>query len=323
MINFLYPWLFLLMFLPFIVKALWSVKKQNLGSALRVPFVKDLENIGNAKGEGISTVGSSFWPIFVVWALLVFGLMRPVMIGEPIRLRSESRNMVLIMDISPSMLERDFVYKARRIDRLSGVKNLATEFVSRRGNDKLGLVLFATRAYLQSPITYDKQSIIKFLQQMDAGMAGESTSIGDALGLGLKYLKDEPNKDKKVMILLTDGESNDGFLSVAQATKMAIDEGVKIYTIGVGSQENFMNAIFGSQGFDEKSLKEIAKLTQGRYFKATSGNDLFKIYQEIDKLEPIENEANTVVKVEELFYVPALVALLLICALLVLYRRRA
>ncbi|MFI3241475.1 MAG: VWA domain-containing protein [Alphaproteobacteria bacterium] len=319
--SFLYFDLWVLVFLPLIIQHILPQKKESLGASLRIPFLKDLQSLGSGQG-GVKSGSSKFFYMFIIWAFLVLALMRPVIKSEPIKINSESRNVVMIMDISPSMQERDFVYNARRQDRLTGVKNIASQFIKNRTGDKVGLVLFATRAYLQSPITYDTKSVIDILSKTEAGMAGESTAIGDALGLGLKYLKDEPDKDKKVMILLTDGESNDGFISVAQATQMAQEEGVKIYTIGVGNQENFMNSIFGSQGFDEKSLKQIADLTKGRYFKASSANELARAYQEIDKLEPIDNEDKILVLTKEMFYIPALMALVLSVLFMVLYQRR-
>ncbi len=321
MITFANQHLWVLMFLPLIAQAILPIKKTNLGQALRIPFIKDLQTISSQKGF-IPSKGSSFLSIYLIWILLVLSLMRPIIKGEEIKLPSKSRDVIMIIDISPSMKERDFIYNQSRQDRLTGVKGVATDFIKNRGSDKVGLILFATRAYLQAPITYDKNTITEVLNQTDAGMAGESTAIGDALGLGLKYLKDKPNKDKKVIILLTDGESNDGFLSVAKATELAQEEGVKIYTIGVGSKDNFFSAFFGSQGFDEKSLKEIARLTQGRYFSATSGRELAQVYKEIDKLEPVDNADKTVVEIKELFFIPALIAFILSAIFMLAYKRR-
>ncbi len=321
MITFMHPNLWILIFLPLIMQTILPAKKNNLGSALRIPFIKDLQAI-----EGTPTTKAQnktkFFYIFIIWALLVICLMRPITKDEEIKIPSKSREIVMITDISPSMLEKDFVYNAKVQDRLSGVKAIASKFIASRSSDKVGLVLFASKAYLQAPITYDKKAVIEVLNQAEAGMAGQSTAIGDALGLGLKYLKDTPNKDKKVMILLTDGESNDGYFSVAQAIELAQKEGVKIYTIGLGSKNNFLDAIFGSQGFDEKYLKLIAEFTNGRYFKASSGADLARVYQEINALEPIDSQNKTIIKVTELFYIPACFALLLASIFLFVYKRR-
>lgn len=326
MIKFAYPLLLLLLILPYFFRAICPVLKQNLGSALKVPFLKDLQKIAIESGQlwgGVSEVAArnfKLLALWVIWIFLIFALARPQLIGEPIRIKTNARDILMLMDISTSMLERDFVLYGKRVNRLTAVKNMATNFVKGRGDDKLGLILFGTRAYLQAPISYDKKSVEEILWQMEAGMAGNSTAIGDALGLGLKYLKESSNLDKKVMILLTDGENNDGFLSVAQATKLAQDEGVKVYTIGVGSQNNMMQAMFGNQGVDEKSLQEIAKATEGQYFRAKDANSLAAVYAKIDKLEPIETNTNTVVQIKELFYIPLLLAIFLTLSLLILVR---
>ena len=209
----------------------------------------------------------------------------------------------------------DFALNRKRIDRLTAVKATAQEFLEKRADDRIGLILFGTNAYLQAPLTFDKKSVSDILWQMSAGMAGESTAIGDALGLALKTIKDAPNPDKKIVILLTDGENNDGRLSLPQAIKLAQDEGVKIYTIGVGSDNAFMGSFMGiplmggGGQLDEASLKEIARLTEGRYFRAKDTAGLQKIYGEIDKLEPDDNEERYIREIRELFYIPLLAAL--------------
>jgi Ca-activated chloride channel family protein len=147
---------------------------------------------------------------------------------------------------------------------------------------------------------------------MRAGMAGDSTSIGDALGLALKNLREDKNKDKKIIILLTDGENNDGLLSMGQAIKLAADENIKTYTIGVGSPNVFFKMIsLSSSGVDERAMSELAKLTKGQYFKAENTAELQKIYQIIDKLEPTTNDEKYISEITELYYVPLLLAVFL------------
>ena len=137
---------------------------------------------------------------------------------------------MLVLDISTSMLNQDFFINQQRIDRLTAVKKTASDFIKKRANDRIGLVLFGTRAYLQSPITFDKAAISNILWSTDAGMAGTSTAIGDAVGLALKTLRKEKNKSgDKIIILLTDGENNDGSLSMPEVLKLAKDENIKIY----------------------------------------------------------------------------------------------
>ena len=321
MMQFACPAALLLLLLPFIVRTLLPAVKGLHGDALRVPFLNDLQKISSKSdkaGLGFAA-GSGYkpavWLLFLTYAFLVTAAARPQWVGEPFRLKNESRDILLVMDISNSMREPDFALNRKRIDRLTAVKATAQEFLEKRADDRIGLILFGTNAYLQAPLTFDKKSVSDILWQMSAGMAGESTAIGDALGLALKTIKDAPNPDKKIVILLTDGENNDGRLSLPQAIKLAQDEGVKIYTIGVGSDNAFMGSFMGiplmggGGQLDEASLKEIARLTEGRYFRAKDTAGLQKIYGEIDKLEPDDNEERYIREIRELFYIPLLAAL--------------
>lgn len=328
--QFAFPYAFLLILLPFVWRFLWPAAKGLHGDALKIPFIKDLEKISIKSGAlwqmGASTEGyrlsKLFWWLFVIWVLLVIAVARPQWVGEPIRLKNESRDIMLVLDISTSMLEPDFAYNNRRIDRLSAVKKTASDFISKRANDRIGLILFGTRAYLQSPLTFDKKSVEEILWSMDAGMAGDSTSIGDALGLALKTLKDAPKGDNKVIILLTDGENNDGSLSMPQAVKLASEEGIKTYTIGVGSKNSFLGLFLGAvPGVDEKGLKALAQATAGQYFRAEDTSTLQQIYNYIDKLEAAPQENRFIRETTELYYIPLLAAIILSFILALVVRR--
>ena len=328
--QFAFPYAFLLILLPFVWRFLWPAAKGLHGDALKIPFIKDLEKISIKSGAlwqmGASTEGyrlsKLFWWLFVIWVLLVIAVARPQWVGEPIRLKNESRDIMLVLDISTSMLEPDFAYNNRRIDRLSAVKKTASDFISKRANDRIGLILFGTRAYLQSPLTFDKKSVEEILWSMDAGMAGDSTSIGDALGLALKTLKDASKGDNKVIILLTDGENNDGSLSMPQAVKLAAEEGIKTYTIGVGSKNSFLGLFLGAvPGVDEKGLKALAQATAGQYFRAESTSTLQQIYNYIDKLEAAPQENRFIRETTELYYIPLLAAIILSFILALVVRR--
>ena len=314
---------FLLLLLPFIIRLVLPALKGLHGDALRVPFLQDLQKISSQSthSANISVSEKTHFSgaailMWVIWTLLTIAAARPQLAGAPIQIRSESRDIILVTDISTSMLEPDFALNGRRIDRLTAVKKTAIDFMNKRLDDRIGLILFGTNAYLQAPLTYDRQSVGEILVATDAGMAGQSTAIGDALGLALKTLKDTPNPEKKIVILLTDGENNDGSLSLAQAIKLAQDEGVKIYTIGVGAEQAFRASFFGIQigggsPLDEKSLKEIAAATEGRYFRAKDTDSLGKIYDAIDALEPTPNNNQTIQEITELYYLPLLVAIIL------------
>ena len=327
MMVFAYPYAFLLLLLPFLVYKLLPRVKGMQGDALKVPFLDDLERISIASG-GIwapkATTGNGiskpFLWMYLIWALLCVAAARPQIVGEPLRRQNNSRDIMLVLDISTSMLEPDFSFANRRITRLDAVKKVVSDFTTKRANDRLGLILFGTRAYLQAPLTYDKASLNDILWSMQAGMAGDSTSIGDALALALKNLKDKSGD--KVIILLTDGENNDGSLSLAQAIKLAKDEGIKTYTIGVGSPNIFFQMLaLSPQTGDDKGLKELARQTKGQYFRAESTSDLQKVYDLIDKLEPTQGNENYIRETKDVFYLPLLGAVLVGLGLVFVMKR--
>lgn len=328
MINFAFPYAFLLLLCPLIIRYGLPALKGMHGDALKIPFLADLQKIALKSGGvwgynlGKSSSNIKLFILYALYVCLVFAAARPQWLGEPLPLRAQSRDIMMIMDISNSMLEPDFAIGRQRINRLIAAKKTASDFLDKRANDRVGLILFGTRAYLQAPLTYDKASVKDILWNMDAGMAGNSTSIGDALGLALKNLKSENND--KVIILLTDGENNDGSLSMQDAISLAEDENVKIYTIGVGSETAFIDSIFGMQigiarnsGLDEQGLKDLAEISKGRYFRAKDTQSLQKIYNEIDKLEPSLNQEQFVRETKELFYLPLLGALFFLFILLI------
>ena len=331
MIEFAFPWAWLLLLLPFIIYQLLPPLRGMYGDAIRVPFVADLRRI-NIKGGGLWRTGTdgqatsgrrrSF--LYLIWVLLCLAAMRPQIVEEPQRLPDEGRDIMLVLDISTSMLEDDFRANGRRLTRLDAVKSVVADFVKKRVSDRIGLILFGTRAYLQAPLTFDKEAITDILYDMQAGMAGDSTSIGDALALALKNMRLTEKKDSQVIVLLTDGENNDGSLSMAEAIKLAAQEDIKIYTIGVGSPNIFFNMLsaVGLHGVDESELKKLAEQSKGRYFRAASTSDLQKVYQIIDALEPTTNEERFVQKKEEIYYIPLLAAWILAMAALIMQRSK-
>ena len=327
--KFEYPEMFWLLILPFFFYIILPKVKGLHGDAIRVPFIDDIKNIkSSVKNKYYSPIGKSvlfsikFVYLFILWLLLVIASARPQYVGEPFRLKTDNRDIMMVIDISTSMLQPDFHLSGRSIDRLSAVKLVVSDFIKNRTEDRLGLILFATRAYLQSPLTFDKQAIMDILLNADAGMAGNSTSIGDALGLALKNIKNEKDKKNKVIILLTDGEHNDGALSMAEAIDLAQKEGIKIYTIGVGADESFFGGLikFARSGLDEVSLREIADKTKGTYFRAKDLSSLREVYKNINQLEPQNNEGNIIQEKKELFYIPLALALILSVFLLFIPR---
>ena len=180
--------------------------------------------------------------------------------------------------------------------RLAVVKRAAAQFVQDRVGDKIGLILFGSQAYLQTPLTYDRHNVLMRIEDATVGLAGKTTSIGDALGLAVKRLQSVPSEGR-IIILLTDGANNSGVLAPLKAAELARDDGIKVYTIGLGSNAAmgglFLNMNMASD-LDEDTLKAVSKITGGRYFRATDGASLQNIYQSINRMEKVSQEKATV-----------------------------
>ena len=334
MISFAYPALGWLILLPCLVYYIFPKAGKMYGDALQIPFVSDIAQIkAQTKDKMAITAARSITDksglilLILIWLLSVAALCRPQWVGEPHRVHQQSRDIVLVVDISKSMLEPDFAYQGRYYDRLTAVKNVVAHFAEERTDDRLGLVVFGTRAYIQVPLTFDKASLQETLFNLDAGMAGNSTSIGDAVGLSLKHLAtDNTDIANKVIVLLTDGENNDGSISFPQAIKLAADEKVKFYTVGVGSDtEAFFGGLFSlpkDSGLDEASLKQLAEVTKGNYYRAKDVKSLFQIYDDINRLEAQDKEGRFVQETKDLFYYPAAMAALLFLLLFGVVRRK-
>lgn len=333
MINLAYPHFLWFLALPFAIYYLLPSASKMYGAALKVPFVAELalikEQSGKSRYFGAGRASSSLWKILLlalIWGLSVLALCRPQLVGKPLRVQHEGRDIMLVADISTSMNERDFRQQNRYYSRLQALKSVISQFVDERPDDRVGLVLFGTRAYMQVPLTYDKQSLKEVLYSVEAGMAGNSTSIGDAVGVALKNLAAQDTElDNKVIILLTDGENNDGSLSFPQAVNLAKQEKVKIYTIGVGSDsESFFNGMFTlplQSGLDEKGLQQLAEVTKGRYFRASDVQSLAAVYSEINRLEATEREGRFIQEQKDLYYYPAGLAILLFLLLFSIVRK--
>ena len=236
---------------------------------------------------------------FLIWFLLLLALAGPRWVGEPQPLAHEGYNIMLALDISGSMDLNDMVVNGRPVTRLNVVKRAAEQFVQARVGDKMGLILFGTHAYLQTPLTYDRHSVLMRLADATVGLAGNTTSIGDALGLAVKRLQKVPAKGRMI-ILLTDGVNNSGVLAPLKAAELAQTDGIKVYTIGLGAEvdQRALGGLFLNMNvtadLDEGTLKEVAKMTGGRYFRATDSQSLHHIYKLINQMETISQDQSTV-----------------------------
>lgn len=316
MFEFALPWLFLLLPLPWLVYRYLPPVARKVTSALRVPFFNQVRALQSARPMTIKHAWSHWLLPLVIWCCLVSAAAGPQWTGEPYKVAQSGRDIVLALDLSGSMQLEDMQWQGRAVDRLTIVKKTAEEFIRGRGGDRIALVLFGSRAYLQTPLTFDHRTVLHQLNDATIGLAGQRTAIGDAIGLSVKRLQNVADSGR-VIVLLTDGANNAGVLDPIQAGKIAADEGIKIYTIGIGANQMVIRSIFGeqvvnpSEDLDEEALREIANLTGGEFFRALDTADLERVYDKIDELEPTENDAQLLRPVTEYYYWPLLLALLL------------
>lgn len=316
MIEFAFPWAFLGVLLPFFIAYILPKLKTELAVAVTVPFFNPLLNFAHQQKISINRLKQEKI-FFLVWCLLLFALSGPRWVGAPQSLEREGHNIMMILDLSGSMALNDMRLNGRPAPRLMVVKQAANQFIRERQGDRIGLILFGTRAYLQTPLTYDHRSVLVRLEDATVGLAGQTTSIGDALGLAIKRLQKVP-PEGRVAILLTDGANNSGVVSPLKAAELAKLEGVKVYTIGLSaeeSQQGFRNLMFNPNmgtDLDEESLKKIAEMTEGRYFRATDTNSLHQIYKTINELETLPQEEATIRPQKEYYPWPLALACLLL-----------
>jgi len=315
MIHFVWPWLWLILPLPWFIRRFSPASTVAEQAALKVPFLEDF-SVARSQQANASGKPWILWLAIVAWCLLVLASTRPQWLGEPIEQAVSGRDLMLAVDLSGSMKERDFIINNQAVDRLTATKAVATEFIERRIGDRIGLILFGTNAYLQTPLSFDRKTVQILLNEAALGLAGESTAIGDAIGLAVKRLQNQQT-NSRVLILLTDGANTAGEVSPIKAAEIAAQHQLKIYTIGIGADEMLVRSFFGSQrvnpsrDLDEKTLTAIAEKTGGRYFRARNTDELQQIYQLLDTLEPVEKDKQFFRPRSELFYWPLACALLL------------
>ena len=314
-------WPLLLLPLPLLIYLyLPAVNEQS--AALRVPFFATIRSLETQRKASARADWPRLIGLIILWVSLVIACCRPVIIGESIALPTSARDLLLAVDISGSMDERDMLIQKTPATRIQMVKHVLSGFVDRRAGDRIGLVLFADHAYLQAPLTFDTDTVKQLLLEAQLGFAGQKTAIGDAIGVSIKRLIERP-AESRTLILLTDGANNSGSVTPLEAGQLAADQGVKIYTIGIGSERTTRAGIFGrslrrnlSADLDEETLTLIAEQSGGRYFRATSPEQLEAIYAELDRLEPVEQNEQNFRPIKELFYWPLSLALAAMLALL-------
>ncbi len=314
MVEFAWPLAFLLLPLPWLLRSLMPPLRKP-ATALRVPFLQRLHTL--PASNSYSSSGPA-WPYIVIWTLLIVALMRPELPGEPLPQTVSGRDIMLAVDLSGSMAFRDMHLDGEEIDRLTVLKKLLDDFIQRREGDRIGLILFASEAYVQAPLTHDLTTVRQWLDEAFIGLAGRQTAMGDAMGLAIKRLQDQPSQNR-VLMLITDGANNAGRLLPMQAARLAAAEEIRIFTIGVGSENPMSGSLEGLFSFradpsidlDEATLTDIALLTGGEYFRASDSQSLQAIYQRIGQLEPALRQTRPLRSVTALYQWPLLAALLI------------
>ena len=325
MIEWIWPWAFLLAPLPWLVRR-WAGRTAVRQSALTVP---DLGAFQLEEAGTVADVARFPWllaALWIVWLCLVTAAARPQWTGDPVQLPTTGRDLMLAVDISGSMSQEDMQLNGQNVNRLVVVKTVVNDFVDKRKGDRVGLILFGTQAYLQAPLTFDLTTVNRLLAEAPVGIAGGKTAIGDAIGLAVKRLRQRP-ESQRVLILLTDGANNVGEVAPLKAAELAAGNSIRIYTIGVGAESMRVPGLFGNFGsrvvnpsadLDEETLTGIARQTGGQYYRARDTGELARIYQVIDELEPVEQEAETFRPIAALFHWPLAAAFCVLFAALIL-----
>ena len=326
MFEFEWPWTFLLLPLPLLV---WKFAPpfRNSGASLKVPFTRDFMMQGPDTALPSAASRLPYLVLALSWILLVCASARPQWAGEALQLPVSGRDLMLAVDLSGSMQVEDFQINGSTVDRLTATKYVASDFIGRRQGDRVGLILFGLRAYLQAPLTFDLSTVNTLLLESAIGLAGKETAIGDAIGLAIKRLQDAESQ-QRVLILLTDGANTAGEVGPEKAAQLAAGHGLKIYTIGIGADEMIRQTLFGrqrvnpSRDLDEKTLRAIAEQTGGQYFRARDTEGLEQIYRQLDALEPVEVDQRSFRPVKSLYAWPLAAAFILVSSWLLLRELR-
>lgn len=316
MFSFQWPWLVIFLPFPWLVRYFWPLWREE-SSENKVPYLRlpTTWRVRQTFPKSLQTTPDYLkqrellqW---LCWVGLTGALMYPQWLDKHVQVTQIGYDLMLAVDLSGSMETPDFsTSQGETMSRLRAVKKVLGPFIQHRVGDRIGLILFADHAYLQAPLTLDNKAVYSLLEKAMLGMAGRETAIGEAMGLGIKKLKERPD-GSRVLILLTDGDNNAGNLSPLKAAQLAKEYHVRLYTIGVGSTGNTFR-----EGVNEKLLKQIASLTGGSYFSATDFDALTKVYEDIDRvLQKTQAESRIYLQHTSLYHWPLGIAMLALLAL--------
>ncbi len=312
--SFAYPWVLALLSLPLLMAIRWLRRRERLEPSILLPDVAKLPRRASLRARARAIL-----PILRALALVVvvIALARPRYGESETVVISEGIDIMLALDISGSMQAEDF----QPDNRLAVAKRVAREFIGARRGDRIGLVVFASNAYTQCPLTTDTPVLQSMLDTVDFGDVKDGTAVGMAIATGVNRLREAVSKSR-VLILLTDGRNNSGVVDPITAARLAKAVGVRVHTIGAGSQGEAPvpvdDPVFGRRyvmmpmQVDEESLRQVAEVTGGSYFRATDADALERIYRQIDAMEKTRVETKTYVEYSEVGGTLLLPALLLV-----------
>ena len=295
-----YLWVFWFFPLPFVLYVVFPAMRMKSAS-LRYP------NFLKAQGYTGQKPRSSAWVrkrnlfvwlgLVLMWSGILVALSSPQLVGKPEMKVKTSRNFLIVADISFSMAKKDWVVDGQKSRRWDAVKSVMHEFISRREGDRMGLIFFGSSAYIQAPFTPDLMVVDQMLEEADVGFAGQMTHIGKAIVKGMEMF-DNDTLESKVMLVITDGVDAGTEILPLDAADLAKQDSIMIYTIGIGEPSS------SGSDLDENTLIEISEMTGAKYFRGQDTEELEKIYEELDKLEPIEYEEEQNKPVTLLYYYP-------------------
>ncbi len=328
MFSFAWPWMGLIMIVPV---SMWLLNRDRAYASTDTRERKvtllhpELHHLKAAftTHHPTTTIGTRIYYLLLalLWTGLTVALMRPQWLEQYTEERSEGYDLMLAVDTSHSMDAMDFSVGGSQVSRMQVVKGVMSRFVQGRQDDRVGLIIFGSRAFVLSPLTLDREAVRHLLEDLVPRIAGDGTAMGDAIGLGVKKLRERP-PGSRVLVLIADGENTAGIIPPPVAAQLAAREGIRIYTIGVGSDrkevpimENGRLITRDDLGFDEAVMQQIADVTGGAYFRGTDTSALESIYRRIDELEKSKAESRTVLIPHPLYRWPLGLALLALLAL--------
>ena len=292
MFEFAFVWAFLLLPLPWLVR--WvTPAARNSQAPLALPKAARFISPRQVQQPAMWRLWAL--PAFI-WCALVVTLAGPQWVGDPVAVTQERREMMIALDLSGSMQADDMTLNGRQVTRLQAAHHILAEFIERRHGDRIGLIVYADHAYVYSPLTSDLNALASLAREAQLGLAGQRTALGDGIALSIATMEDSDSEHTPVVLMLTDGMINTGVIDAEEALHLARNTRVRMHTIGIGSDEMIVQGLFGerridpSAEMDEQFLTEIAQSTGGEYFRARNENEMRRIYELIDELEPIASD---------------------------------